>query len=313
MASEHAWQHWLQRLYNLRRDKRGAYEPPHKPVLLLTVLDLFDRGILCHNQVPFSPELVERFELYFGVVRTTDEPPAIENPFYQLSGDGFWNVLTKSGNRSIYEPGNDSPPPSLRILRETYGQFDDGFWSAIVTFAKARRQLREALISRYFPAHRDELNALVGKQNSPPAALAEEPPGRAAAFRRTILEIYDHRCAACGIRVKLTEDLSLVEAAHLIPFNVSRDDKPDNGLALCPNHHWAMEHSLIAPGPDPDHPAGVWRVRPGLDDCIEGQKDLIALADQPVIPPNEEKFFPAVENLRWRERKLEEAGGKVGK
>jgi hypothetical protein len=39
------------------------------------------------------------------------------------------------------------------------------------------------------------------------------------------------------------------------------NDKPDNGLALCPNHHWAMDRFLIAPCPHPRHRAGVWRVR----------------------------------------------------
>ncbi len=30
----------------------------------------------------------------------------------------------------------------------------------------------------------------------------------------------------------------------------------------------------------------------------------MALANQPVIPPGEEKFYPALENLRWREERL---------
>ena len=41
-----------------------------------------------------------------------------------------------------------------------------------------------------------------------------------------------------------------------------------------------------------------------LDDRIEGQRELIALAGKPVIPPSEEKFYPALESLRWREEHL---------
>jgi len=52
----------------------------------------------------------------------------------------------------------------------------------------------------------------------------------------------------------------LPKAAHLIPFNLSRNDKPTNGMALCPNHHWAMDRHLIAPVPDRKKRAGVWRV-----------------------------------------------------
>jgi predicted restriction endonuclease len=73
-------------------------------------------------------------------------------------------------------------------------------------------------------------------------------------------EVYDYRCAACGIRVLLDHVESLVEAAHLIPFSESRNDKPTNGMALCPNHHWAMDRHLIAPCPDSKRRAGIWRV-----------------------------------------------------
>jgi predicted restriction endonuclease len=33
----------------------------------------------------------------------------------------------------------------------------------------------------------------------------------------------------------------LVFAAHLIPFNATPDDKPNNGLVLCPSHHRAVK------------------------------------------------------------------------
>jgi predicted restriction endonuclease len=36
---------------------------------------------------------------------------------------------------------------------------------------------------------------------------------RSGAFRQTILEIYDYTCAACGLRVRLNDGFSLVEAA----------------------------------------------------------------------------------------------------
>jgi putative restriction endonuclease len=196
--------------------------------------------------------------------------------------------------------------PKIRALREIHGRFDDNLWNAFLTDAHTRHQLREALITRYFPDYRDKLAATAGEKSasSKEDALRDGPPGRDAAFRHIILEIYDYRCAACGIRVKISEDLSLVEAAHIIPFGVSRNDKPDNGLALCPNHHWAMDRRLIAPCPDPKHRAGIWRVGPSLDARIEGQKELLAFGSQPVIPPTEEKFFPAIESLRWRERHL---------
>ena len=305
------WQSWLERLYSLRRDKRGDHERPHKPVLLLSIIDLLDRGVIRENAVPLSEELVATFKRYFEVVKERDDKPTIENPFYFLSGDKFWRVAPQGGGEPLYREGFAAGAPSVAQLRKqnVVGHFDDGLW-ALMSDAVARHQLREALIARYFPEKREALAALVvGAHLTRPAdALREElppAPARDAAFRRTILEVYDYRCAACGIRVLLDHVVSLVEAAHLIPFGESRNDKPTNGMALCPNHHWAMDRHLIAPCPDRKRPAGIWRVNEErLDERIEGQRDLVALSKKPVIPPSEEKFYPAMESLRWREEHL---------
>lgn len=309
-ASDQKWEMWLERLYNLRRDKRGSHERPHKPALLLSIMDLLDRGVITGNEVPLSDELVTTFKRYFAVVRKEDDQPTIQNPFFHLCGDKFWQLVPASGETQIYREGATSGAPSVAELRRrtAYGRFDDGFWE-LIREPIARHQLREAIIARYFPENREKLAAVAatsGPAAAKPDELREEmPPGRDGAFRRTILEVYDYRCAACGVRVLLDQSVSLVEAAHLIPFNVSRNDKPTNGMALCPNHHWAMDRHLIAPVPDNNKRAGIWQVNEKrLDDRIEGQRDLVAIAGKSVIPPSEEKFYPAIESLRWREEHL---------
>jgi putative restriction endonuclease len=308
-VSKSGWEMWLERLYNLRRDKSGSHERPHKPALLLSIIDLLDHGIITRNEVPLSEELVATFKRYFAVVRRENDQPTIQNPFFHLCGDKFWQLVPATGEREIYQEGATSGAPSVAELRRRVacGQFDNGIWQ-LLSEPVARHQLREALSARYFPEDRDKLAAIAAAEPAAKTvdALREEmPPGRDGAFRRTILEVYDYRCAACGVRVLLDQSVSLVEAAHLIPFNVSRNDKPTNGMALCPNHHWAMDRHLIAPVPDGKKPAGIWRVNEErLDDRIEGQRDLVAIAGKSVIPPGEEKFYPALESLRWREEHL---------
>jgi putative restriction endonuclease len=302
--NEQTWRNWFERLYNLRRDKRGSHERPHKPVLRLAIIDLLDRGVITSNKILLSDELIASFKRHFAVVRKHDDQPSIQNPFYFLSGDGFWQLVPRRKESILYEPGSVSAAPSVAVLRRrvAFGRFDDAFWS-LISDAHFRHQLREALIARYFPEQRDELAAVSAQPVSAarPDPLREEfLRGRDTAFRRTTLEIYDYRCAGCGIRVLLNQQISLVEAAHLIPFGISRNDKPDNGVALCPNHHWAMDRHLIAPCPDKRHRAGIWRVHSRLDDRIEGQKDLLALSGRPLIPPAEEKFYPSPEALQWR-------------
>ena len=85
MPTEKTWQQWLERLYNLRRDKRGSHERPHKPVLLLSILDLLDRGQIKTNEIALTPQLVKTFRRYFDVVRREDDQCVIaptEERFY---------------------------------------------------------------------------------------------------------------------------------------------------------------------------------------------------------------------------------------
>jgi putative restriction endonuclease len=64
---------------------------------------------------------------------------------------------------------------------------------------------------------------------------------RAADFRKRVLGAYEHRCAACGIQLKL------IDAAHIIPVAApSSTDETRNGIALCKLHHHAFDRNLIS-------------------------------------------------------------------
>lgn len=68
---------------------------------------------------------------------------------------------------------------------------------------------------------------------------------RDSTFRARVLQGFEHRCAACGY------GLGSAEAAHIVPHCVSLDDRTENGLALCPNHHAAYDsQDLLTFAPD---------------------------------------------------------------
>jgi putative restriction endonuclease len=139
---------------------------------------------------------------------------------------------------------------------QVYAAMDGGL-EFVASVPTSRAQIRDALISRYFPQARGQLKELF--QKADPLAYAGIIPssseldtqalvGRNSAFRRKVLEVYDWQCAACGLRIKLPDSqLTFVDGAHLVPFSVSRNDHPTNGIALCKNHHWAMDRFLIVP------------------------------------------------------------------
>lgn len=60
-------------------------------------------------------------------------------------------------------------------------------------------------------------------------------------FRGRVLAAYGHRCAMCGLQLRL------VEAAHIVPVaEPSSTDETRNGVALCSLHHHAYDRNLIS-------------------------------------------------------------------
>lgn len=298
----------IERLYDLNvgttpLEEGAPHEKPHKPLLLLAVFDLIDEGLANPERIPWCQELRNRFTARFLLVRKHNDRNNPDLPFRYLAGDGFWQAFESDGTTPIRR--------EIRVsdIGNVFARFSDGL-EYLVAIPDNRRLMREALIARYFPWAADLLSPSSDRQStvrdllSTRTQVADDEPefGRSPAFRRKILEIYDHQCAACGLRIKLpvTQDVSFIDAAHLIPFADSHNDHPTNGLALCKNHHWAMDRNLIAPAPD-HH----WHVSKVLDPRrSNGEAELLSLAGKTLLLPQDQAFHPYQNGLEWRCRQL---------
>lgn len=63
------------------------------------------------------------------------------------------------------------------------------------------------------------------------------------AFRKLLLAEQENRCAydGCGI-----DEVRILEAAHIQPDSEGGEPTTENGLLLCPNHHRAMDTTLLS-------------------------------------------------------------------
>jgi putative restriction endonuclease len=55
--------HWLHKLATLRVDRARGNPAPHKPFLLLVVLEMAERGEIKGAELPMSADLAYRFSL----------------------------------------------------------------------------------------------------------------------------------------------------------------------------------------------------------------------------------------------------------
>jgi len=137
--------------------------------------------------------------------------------------------------------------------------------------------------------------------------VAEQPPlfgkdsegerqekTRDQGFRKAIVSLYEHRCSLCGLRMITPEGYTAVDAAHIIPWSESHDDRPINGMALCKLCHWSFDNGLMSVGQD--YEVLISRtIR--TDRNILGH--TLTLMDRPIFRPKKENFWPDQKNLTW--------------
>lgn len=287
---------------------------PHKICMLLALFDLARSGALRENRVTFSPALLERYVHYFNAVRAPGDHPNPYFPFFHLKGklrngeESFWHLKPLAGREAVVQAMQSARSTSAIVDNISHVELDQDLYELLQDAGTVNR-LGEALATHWFDRGLSDLKNVVeqGKQISAyehklrdlSAGLAAEssPPEyvRSPAFRRTVTDIYDYRCAATGLRLILPDGTAMVEAAHIHPFCHSGNDDPRNGLALTPNMHWAMDAALIAPGPD-----YRWHISRMLDGRIPDHKIFTELEGKPLLLPREQRMYPLQNALEWR-------------
>lgn len=60
--------YYAQCFANLRIDKSHGSPAPHKPLLLLSLIELIERGIVSSNEIELTPEVVSTFLKYWSAI-----------------------------------------------------------------------------------------------------------------------------------------------------------------------------------------------------------------------------------------------------
>ena len=235
---------------NVQRSKGEgkARFAPHKPLLLLCLCDLAEEGILISPTQHKTAELRLRFDSYWAICQPRwGGQPGLDLPFHHLSSQGFWNARTKEATPSRGPHSTDHILLSKTLLTD-------------LNDAKKRDIIRHTLITTWFPE--PEQSALFTAMGFTPAKLKKlkfelpvsdpkiEAVGRDARFRVTVVTQYRFTCALTGYGAHTKKGHSIVEAAHIHAFAKSRNNQPDNGLALSRDAHWMFDKGLWTISPE---------------------------------------------------------------
>jgi putative restriction endonuclease len=313
---------YIHKLSNLRTDKNRnrypaytSHRAPHKPFLLLSIMDLIAQGAITHNLIKPSFELVEMFNGYWNRIMPLGSKTSMAYPYPRLKTDGFWHLIPNPG----YENQININFSSMTKLREVCagGRMDEELFQLLCK-PETREQLRAALVETYFAPEirtkvleQGHLNYAAYQYSQELLKVAEEKKDfgkatdesdwqkkiRDSGFRRTIVTLYRHRCALCGIRMLTPEGHTIVDAAHIKPWKDSFDDRPTNGMALCKLCHWSFDKGLMSVGKKYEV---LVSKRIMVEQNYPGH--ILTLTDRPIFTPEKESFWPEQDNLHWHRK-----------
>jgi putative restriction endonuclease len=283
---------------------------PHKPILLLSVLHLFEQNLVKKNQIVLSPDLIVTFLRYWSQLGSASHNSDIALPFFHLTGDQFWHLKPKPGFESVIS--SKVRLRSIRAIREfvQYAYLDDELFelvqdpisrgslvSIIATawFSEKIQQIEQLLKINSFQEFQDHLREQGGAVYNV-EDLEDEGKliVRDAAFRKIVVSVYNHHCAFCKLQMLDSFSQSIVDGAHIKPFKIFYDDRIDNGLSLCKNHHWGFDRGWFTINDD-----YTILVTEGLQEESPNAKLMKEFQGERILLPIQKQYYPRLESLRW--------------
>lgn len=293
-----------------------TFRAPHKPLLLLSILDLFAQGSIQTNLIEVTPELGGLFADYWSKVFPERRQGNLALPFFHLRSSPFWHLIPKDGQANHLQ--NLGQIDSLSHLeRAVIGAALDNELFELLHTDEARSALRSVLIQTYFAPelhqtlyaqgitnlkafqYGQQLITTPRREVRDRAADELQPAVRDQGFRRAIVQLYRHRCAFCGVRMMTPDGHSVVEAAHIIPWSISHNDDPRNGMALCRLCHWTFDEGLIGV-------SARYRVMLSgdLQTSLNRAGHLTTLENRDILGPEDRDLWPDPDALKWHRQKV---------
>ncbi|MCA1579156.1 MAG: HNH endonuclease [Acidobacteria bacterium] len=239
---------------HLRRERspgvwaeKTAFAAPHKPLLLLSVIDLFARGEITSSLIEISSVLEERFASYWVSVTGRTYVDDIVHPFFALKNERqeFWELVPRQGKNELLKTRPDWVRLNLDHLKQCVRGARLGKELVhLFQIAESRLTLREVLVNTYFSAATKlELAALIPSIPSEYTATIRKQSTlnrilRDSSAAISIKRLYDYSCQICQTRLTVGKE-AYAEAAHIKPLGLPHNgpDYSTNLLCLCPNHH----------------------------------------------------------------------------
>jgi putative restriction endonuclease len=309
--------YYLAKFNKLRVDRTHGAPAPHKPILILSILQAISLKQIRSPKVYLTPELISIFKANWShLVVSTKHHCAISYPFFYMKSEGFWRLVPNDSVYNLESLGSTIKSTYKLSLAIAYAEMDENLF-LLAKDPHINQVLTNSILDFYFSGRATSLEMNLSYQqelfgvlehkilmDSPETYKMEmeqiieskdedELFLRGSFFKREVPRIYNFTCSISELRISSMSNITLIDACHIVPFSQSRNDTISNGIALCPNLHRAFDRGLISI--DAEYKVLV------SDSFKESGTNysLKALKRKPLQLPQQKAYWPSQENLDW--------------
>ena len=144
---------YIEAVKNLKTNNKWGGKSPHKAVLMLTVIELYEKNILIDNEIRYDETLKSSFLKIWNLVLPNE--PIFHSeaylPFWYLQSDNFWHIVPIRGKEdilSLMRDTNNKPSEAKLIDSVKYAELDEDLYF-LMTLPSGRSTLKRALLETY--------------------------------------------------------------------------------------------------------------------------------------------------------------------
>ncbi len=307
--------HYLRKFSHLKTAKVKGNSAPHKPILLLSIIQNIEQNHIITNHIYITPTLVATFkDIWSALVHNPTFTANFSLPFYHLKSEGFWHIHTHPGKEILLTSSHSIK--SFANLQDAvwYASLDEDLF-VLLQQTDTCEALKHTLLQTYFKGTSNN-NLLTESPtlytitqqilNEAPAiykqqiatADEEEIFIRNGVFKKTIPTIYNHTCCITGMQIISTHNIQMIDACHIVPFSISHNDTITNGISLCPNFHRAFDRGLITIIENYTIAVSTTFTEKNTNHSLH------QFVGKQIALPKEENYHPNKDNLRWHQENI---------
>ena len=225
--------YYKEKIKTLRID-RSKGPAPHKPILLLSVIELIEYGKISENKILPTPLITSTFLKYWSKLNPSTHTPNVALPFFHLKSEGFWHLYPNKEHENTFKYINSAKTFSKLRDLINHASLDADLFS-LLSNKTYREEIKRCIIETYFQDKKKVLSYIFKENKTLDNQQKELVKGsqekfklikekrvlyapRDKAFRNTIMSLYNYTCSICKIQVITLDGESIVDAAHIVPF-----------------------------------------------------------------------------------------------